>query len=315
MMTRRIIYICTLAGLIAFYALYPYWISQYFVVVMLLLIPFDLLVSMPGMLTRRVSLSAPNILDIGSDGVLILTTHRKRPFPSGRIKIRLRIIGDDSTTTRKIICDPEDGSRYAVVIDTSHCGLNIYEVKHLRTTSIIGLFSLIVTVDCRAKVLILPASKKPKHIVSLPRGVILSPKPGGGFSENSDLRPYRKGDPIRSIHWKLSAKFDSVIIREPLVPPRHSRLVHIMKWSGARERDVVLGRLRWISEYLLKWDLPYYAKLGDDGSVAEITCGKDFVDYLFSVLDNEQSISPVPSSAPVRFSWVFHVDAKEEMET
>ena len=333
MMTRRIIYICTLACLVAFYALYPYWISQYFVVVILLLIPFDLLVSMPGMLTKRLSLSAPTILDIGSDGMLHIVTHRERSFPSGLIRVRLALICNDYSASRKLLCRPEDGSRYSAVIDTSHCGVTQYKINRIHTTSIIGLFSLIIRADCSATVLILPAPEKPKNIVSLPRGVIFSPKPGGGFSENTDLRPYRKGDPIRSIHWKLSAKYDSIIVREPLIPPRHSRLIHIEKWSGARERDIVLGRLRWISEYLLKWDLPHYVRLGDDGPVTEITCEKEFIDYLYYVLGNEErfaaqqfgksartkrlvssmhppSLEPCPLP-PASFSCVFHVDAKE----
>ena len=332
-MRRRITYVCLLAVLVAFYALYPYWVSQYFVVVALLLIPFDLLVSMPGMLTKRISLSVPSMLDIGSEGMIFITTFQKRPFPSGLIRARLVTISSDSKASRRILCCPEDGSRFSAIIDTSHCGLTVFEISRLHITSVLGLFSLIIGVDCRAEVLILPTSVKPKHIVSLPRGVVLNPKPGGGFSENSDLRPYRKGDPIRSIHWKLSAKFDSIIIREPLVPPQHSRLVRLAEWSGVRERDTILGRFRWISDYLLKWDLPYYAKLGENRPTAEITCQNDFINYLFCLLGNDDCfttrrfresarsqgfgtsaypLTPAPSPlTPVRFSWVFHVDAKE----
>ena len=299
-----------------FYVLYPFWISQYFVVVVLLLMPFDLLVSMPGMLTKRISLSAPKSLEMGESGRLVVVTHRGKPFPSGWIRTRLVTICDDFTSKTRIMCSPEDGSRYETAIDTSHCGVTVFRVKRLRATSIMGLFSLIITVDASAKVLILPAPKKPKHIVSLPRGVMLIAKPGGGFSEESDLRPYRKGDPVRSIHWKLSAKHDSIIIREPMVPPQHSRLVRIAKWSGARERDIILGRLRWVSGYLLKWDLPYCVKLGDDGPIAEITCDMELIDYLCGVLGSEGHFAPAPCPLPpVSFSWVLHIDAKEEGET
>ena len=339
MFIRRVIYALALAGSIAFYALYPFWVSQYIMVLVLLLVPFDLIISMPGMLEKRVSLKAPKVLEKGESGTLVVTTLQKHSFPSGRIKARLATIGDDFTSKRKIICDPESGSRYETAIDTSHSGITVFKIRRLHTASILGLFSLMVTVDRRATALILPAPVKPKHIVSLPRGVILRPKPGGGFSEDSDLRPYRKGDPVRSIHWKLSAKHDSLVIREPMIPPNHSRLVKIMKWSGAQERDIILGRLRWISGYLLKWELPYFVKLGDDGQVAEITCEKEFMDYLYSVLGSEEYFSkhghrsfaknkrselsahlsspypiplpPVPSQSPVSFSWVFHIDAKE----
>ena len=311
-MTRRIVYMFALACSIAFNALYPYWIAWYLVVVVLMLAPFDLLISMPGMLTKRVSIHTPGILDQGADAALVITTYQKRMFPAGRIKVKLASIGEDFTTRRRIMCDPEDGSKYEVLIITSHSGLTVFEVKRIHNTSLIGLFSISISINHRAVVMVLPAPKKPPHIVSLPRGVILRPKPGGGFSEDHDLRPYRKGDPIRAIHWKLSAKYDSLIVREPLVPPNHSRLVHIMKWSGPQERDTILGRLRWISDYLLKWELPFFVRLGDNGPIAEITCKEDFLGYLYRMLDKDapRSMPPV-IDLPTRFTWVFRVDAKE----
>ena len=310
--THRFLYVVALAGSFLFHVLYPYWISWYLFVLVLLLIPFDLLASIPGMLTKRVSIAVPNVMDQGAVGTVAITTYLQRAFPSGRIKARLTVIGDDFTVRRRIICDPEHGSRREIGIDTTHSGVTVFEIGRIHTISLIGLFSLGITFGCRAAVLILPAPVKPPHIVSLPRGVILRPKPGGGYSEDSDLRPYRQGDPIKIIHWKLSAKHDSLIIREPLVPPYHSRLVHIMEWSGARERNIILGRLRWISEYLLKWDLPYCVRLGDNGPITEITCAGDFMEYLYRILDRTAHLTPKTSHLQVRFSWVFRVDAKED---
>jgi hypothetical protein len=184
-----------------------------------------------------------------------------------------------------------------------------FESKRVWTVSLIGLFCIPASVNCKAKVLVLPAPAKPPHTVALPRGVILRPKPGGGFSEDYDLRPYRKGDPIRSVHWKVSAKFTSLIIREPLVPPAHSRLLHAVQWGKARERDLILGRLRWVSDYLLKWELPYFVRLGDGGPIAEITRSDDLLEYLYLVLGGTADALPTPATIPVRFAWVFQIDA------
>ena len=309
--TRRLVYVIALVGSVLFYALYPFWISWYLLILILLIIPFDLLISIPGMITKRVTIILPSIIEQGESGLLVITTYQEKPYPAGCIKAKLLVTGDDFTAKRRIKCDPEGGSRYEIGIDTSHSGVTVFEIKRIHTTSLIGIFSIAVTVNRRAAVLILPAPVKPPHVISLPRGIILRPKPGGGFSEDHEMRQYRKGDPIRLIHWKLSAKHDSLIIREPLAPPSHSRLVQIKRWSGARERDIILGRLRWISDYLLKWELPYCVKLGDYGAVAEIADKKEFMEYLYSVLDNTAGHpTPMPVSVPVRFSWVFHVDAK-----
>ena len=310
-------------------------------VLIVLVIPFDFLFSLPGMCTKRIKLKAPGMLDYSADGKITITTYQKRPFPSGRIKARMRIVRDDAVSFRRLFCNAEDGSLYDVSIDTLHCGLTVFEIMRIRTTSVIGLFTISFAVEQSVAVLILPAPIKPPHVVSLPRGVVLRPKPGGGFSEDSDLRPYRAGDPIRIIHWKLSAKFDSLIIREPLSPPPHSRLVHIMKWDGVRERDLILGRFRWISNYLLKWELPYFVRLGNDGLAAEITCEKEFMDFLCKMLGYTGHIVPKSrgkaakrkrsallaqtslkdnpadrdtAQVPARCSWVFRIDAKEEKQ-
>jgi hypothetical protein len=85
-----------------------------------------------------------------------------------------------------------------------------------------------------------------------------------------------------------------------------------VRWNGARERDLILGRLRWISNYLLKWELPYYVRLGDDGPVAEITRAEDLMNYIYRVLDGTPQSIPAPASLPARFAWVFRVDVKED---
>ena len=314
MKTHRLIYAIALIGSFAFAALYPFWISWYIFILILLLIPFDFLFSILGMRSKGISFSLPNLLEQGAKGKFVITTiqTKKNLYPAGRIKANLSVTGENFASIHRIKCDAARGSKREIEIDTSHSGVIVYYIRRIYTTSMIGLFAMSSTVDRRATVFILPAPVKPPHLISLPRGFTLYPKSGGDFSEDNDIRPYRKGDPIKLIHWKLSAKHDLLVIREPLIPPSHSRLVHVMKWSGARERDLILGRLRWISDYLLKWDLPYCVKLGDDGIVSEITNAVEFMKYLYHMLDSTARSVPSAVSIPARFSWVFRVDAKEE---
>ena len=305
---RRIIYAIAVAGTAFFYVLYPFWFAWYLFLLVLFLLPFDLIVSLPGMLSRHVTLSSPKILERGEDGIAVLTTHRSSKFPARCVKVWLKVSGDDFTAWRRFIVSAEEGGRYEVEIDTSRTGVTVFESKRSWTVSIMGLICLPSKLYTRTSVLILPPPEKPPHTVALPRGIILKPKPGGGFSEDYDLRPYRKGDPIRAVHWKVSAKFDSLIIREPLVPPAHSRLLHAMQWKQAQERDLILSRLRWVSDYLLKWDLAYYVRLGENGPIAEIDSKSDLNEYLYLVLDGAIDDLPTPPTIPIRFAWVYRVD-------
>jgi len=307
--TRRIVYALTLAGCVFFFVLYPYWFSWYLLVLILLLIPFDLLVSLPGMLTRHISLSAPYMLEQDASGTVVITTLHERRLPARCIKALLHIYGEGRAARRRIICSAAHGSRYDYPVNTSHSGVTVFETKRIWVVSLFGLFSMPVPSRNRTSVLVLPAPAKPPNIAALPRGIILRPKPGGGFSEEHDMRQYRQGDHIRNIHWKISAKLDTLIVREPLAPPPHSRLVHVVQWNGRRERDLVLSRLRWISDYLLKWDISFYVRIGDDGPVAEVASSEDLFSYLHSVLGGTPDAVTMPASVPIRFTWVFRVDA------
>jgi len=310
MLIRRITYISALTGAMCFYALYPFWFSGYLLAVLLLLTPFDLLLGLPGMLARRVALASPNMLEQGMCGKLTITTLLLKPFPAGCLKLRLRETGDGFTARRRIICGSAKGSRYELPIDTSHSGVITYELKRIWTVSMIGLFSLPVRVDRLASVLVMPAPVRPPRIAALPRGVVFIPKPGGGFSEDYDLRPYREGDQVRSIHWKVSAKTGNFIIKEPLAPPPHSRLVEAVQWKTPGERDIILGRLRWVSNYLLKWEMPYYVKAGDGGPIAEIGNEADLTSYIYHILSGASYTLPACPHLPSRFAWVFRIDGR-----
>ncbi len=56
---------------------------------------------------------------------------------------------------------------------------------------------------------------------------------GQDASEVFDIRPYHEGDAVKSIHWKLSTRFDDVLVREASRPQDHA----IAILFGAFARD------------------------------------------------------------------------------
>lgn len=310
MITHRIIYALTLIALFIFYILYPPWISWYLIVIVLLMIPVDLIVSLPGMLTKGLLVSVPSVLEKDADAVFILKTTHTKKYPVRGVIARLQVTGDDFSVKCRISCPAEDGATRDVTIDTSHSGVTVFFLKRFSTVSLLGLFSLPVNAGDKRSVLILPPIVKPSNTLALQRGTQLRPKPGGGFSEDHDMRMYRHGDPVRSIHWKVSAKFDSLIIRESLEPPPHSRLIHIMQWNNVAERDLILGRLRWVTNYMLKRQMAFYIKYSDDATVSEITKEEDLIDFLQYVLNKLESKVVKSDRVPTRFSWIYRVDSK-----
>ena len=170
-----------------------------------------------------------------------------------------------------------------------------------------GLFSMPVSVDSSARALVLPAPVRPPRALPPAYSGTLRPKPGGGFSEEHDVRPYRQGDPVRMMHWKLTAKRGHPIVREALEPPRLNRLIRCAAWKDAGERDLILGRLRWMSDYLIGQSCPHYVKIEGRGEAAKITRPGDLTEYLYKALDS--TFSMIPASPPARFTWIFDIDA------
>ena len=67
------------------------------------------------------------------------------------------------------------------------------------------VFPAQVTLDCAA-----PQTREDSRLSSVRRG--------GDFTETQAVRPYHPGDPVRQIHWKLSAKMGQTMLREAGAP-------------------------------------------------------------------------------------------------
>ncbi|MFR5796795.1 MAG: DUF58 domain-containing protein [Christensenellales bacterium] len=67
------------------------------------------------------------------------------------------------------------------------------------------VFPAQVTLDCAA-----PQTREDSRLSSVRRG--------GDFTETQAVRPYHPDDPVRQIHWKLSAKMGKTMLREAGAP-------------------------------------------------------------------------------------------------
>ena len=131
----------------------------------------------------------------------------------------------------------------------------------LRVYDLSGLFFRSLPRPADRDILLLPRPERPVPFPKLPDGETagkrLRPKHGGGFAEEHDIREYRAGDPLNAVHWKLSAKLDELLIREPLVADR-GELRLLMDLFGSRDTlESVFGKLTYIGGELLRRMLPF----------------------------------------------------------
>ena len=89
--------------------------------------------------------------------------------------------------------------------------------------------------------------------------------PGDDPGETYDIREYQPGDSIRTIHWKLSEKFDTVLVREPSDTSSYDILVMfdagLTSGEVTYEPDVLSGAVSAaaaVSEKLMEHKVPHY---------------------------------------------------------
>ena len=111
------------------------------------------------------------------------------------------------------------------------CGKLNIELEHVLITDPLGLFCRKKQLHSIASTLIMPETFGVSVELATPdlpdiESTDYSPiRPGDDPSELFGIRDYREGDPLRSIHWKLSEKYDRTVMREMSLPVAHSILL------------------------------------------------------------------------------------------
>lgn len=238
------LYLISLFGCLVFYGFYREWFSWFLLVAVILLPWFSLLCSLPGLLTVRATLRCPEIVRADVPARMTLQVSCRYPTPPVRCRIKLH----NRLTDTRYVGVP--GER----IPTEHCGCMTVSYDRLFVYDYLGLFCRRLRKGEQTLVYVLPrpvACPLPEQLQS--RSVSLwRPKPGGGFSENHELRPFRAGDEPKGIHWKMSAKTGKLIYREPIEPAQNGYLLSLTLAGDAKTLDKKLGQLAWLNQTLLR---------------------------------------------------------------
>ena len=260
MVGRRILYALALAGAALFFLFYEAWISLFTLVLVLALPVVSLALSLPLARKLRPELLPPEG-PVVREGEAALTFRLEPPggLAVGRLTGRLVLLnaltGGKWTRTIRLRCD---GSPLEVPfpLPTGHCGMLTFRLERLRVLDLLGIFALPVPLSAPdGEVPVLPkyrpAGPIPPVLGHAGRSLGLRPKPGGGPAEDYDLRDYRPGDPMRTVHWKLSSKRDELVVREMLEPRRAALVLTVDHFGPPEELDEALDRLQALSLALL----------------------------------------------------------------
>lgn len=314
-MIKSWIYYCLgLLGVLVFHVYYFGWFSWFVLQLMILLPLFSLLVSLPAMLCARLRLEVVDqcrqqeaiYAFVQTDGGIL-------PLPQCRFRLRMRnCMTGDSTVFRQKVAGKDS---WYVKVDTSHVGLVQCRAEKVRVFDYLKLFCIPVRSVAAVELLVKPSAVQPKELPNLSRFLVrnLRPKPGGGFSEEHEMRDYRPGDALRDIHWKLSAKTEKLIVREAQEPVRGKILLTLDLAGDCRQIDSILSQFLWMSTWLQEHDAAHQLIWIDPVSCREAAVqigSEEDIDKALEQLLRSSLREGTPSIAQRRFpgvDWRYHI--------
>lgn len=273
MARNRILYLCALLGALVFHMYYPLWLS-WFLLLTAAGLPFlSLALSLPLWATAQVHLEGPGRVRLEDPAQARLRLVAR--VPAGRCYARLESPG--KKRGRRISLR---GS-IDLPLDTGHCTRTQVRVRSVKLLDYLGLFYLPHKTPAPVSVEVWPLAQAPEPMPDVTKLLSppLRPKAGGGYSEVHELRDYRPGDPMRDVHWKLSAKADKLIVREAQEEVRRDVILTLSLHGVGADADSSLGQLLHLSRWLL-----------DQGIAHRVLCTCGEADTVNTRIDNAEAL-------------------------
>lgn len=300
MAKRWIIYFLSLIGCLVFFLFYRLWFSWFALLTVLCLPLFSLLMSLVAIFTARLRADLPHSLPLGTGQDFPILCDSVFPAPPWRCK---RVVQRPLTGEKWILSEGNS-------LPTDHCGGLICTAEKPRIYDYLGLFCFKLRPPRTHTLLVYPLPI-PMELPGLDKFRVRTYKPkwGGGFAENHELRQYVPGDSIRQIHWKLSAKTSSLILRQPMEPVHRRMLLQLDLCGAAAELDRKLGRLLWASQTLLDRELPFtlQAMTGQGMRTFQVAAEEDLARMMEALLCAPPADSDAPRASAPAADWRLYI--------
>lgn len=217
---------------------------------LLLLLP---LLSLPVnlFLCRRlqIRLRAAASVRKGDDGMLTVAVENPSALPVLRFRCRLKaenqLNRESWILTAADWVRPKKNWESTMLLGSAYCGRIRVSVERAVLYDCFGLIGVRCPCGEVCYMTVQPDTFEP-DIVLVPNpgcaedsDLYAQDRPGADMTEVYQIREYVPGDSPRQIHWKLSGKFDRLIVRDPALPIVRNVLVF---W----ERTGDSGRPEWI---------------------------------------------------------------------
>lgn len=180
----------------------------------------------------------------GDEGTTIIRLDNPTMFPGLRVRCDVTVENQlNREITREQVVTfllPRKVQENNLRLKSEYCGRLKVSVSQVVLYDCFGIFGIRCKCEASAHVTVQPDTFEPAVVLvpnpsSAEDSETYSPdKPGADLTETFQIREYVQGDSPRQIHWKLTNKFDKLIVRDPGLPISKNVLVF---WERMGESD------------------------------------------------------------------------------
>lgn len=265
MAQRRAEYICILIAAILFYAFCTDFISLFTLLNVLFLPVMSVVLTCFSGLSLEASIENPDTTQAEVGDELRVYVRVRNPARLGGARVRMNLLinyeleGKVHTEKMRFVTERSE-QMTACLVSAQHSGRITCRIEKLRLYDYLWLFAIPGKAShdrCSFTVMPKLPDIDPLAVPTLREdfesSIYAQNRPGRDYSEVYEIRSYREGDPISSIHHKLSAKREELVVREGSYPvgSRLMLLSILPDWTGTIEEcEEVLTAVFSVSSFL-----------------------------------------------------------------
>ncbi|MBR3787786.1 MAG: DUF58 domain-containing protein [Firmicutes bacterium] len=197
----------------------------------------------------KISVTADSNVKKGVSGSFVITLENPTPWPVFRIRCRICTENQLNREEQLFVINtwlaPKGRQQVVASAGSDYCGRIKASANKVSLLDCFGIIGVSCKPEAAAYMTVQPdtfemeVSLRPDAGTNDDSDVYSEQKPGSDMTETFQIREYVTGDSVRQIHWKLSNKFDRLIVRDPSLPVIRNVLVFWERTGETGDPDII----------------------------------------------------------------------------
>lgn len=305
MIKNIIVYLSILLAAFVFSIFYYAWFSWYLLLCILCLPVLSVLVSLPFMIitaSNGLNLSFAGVADNTEECRIAVCGKKHNTVVCPLIRIKIKAYNAFANTNCKSTLSCAGKFSGQILLSQKnlcrHCGRVIVNTKSCRAYDLMGIFFIPIKTNKQFSFNVMPKNNTGTTVPQFDEKSVIGYKPkSGGIADFYELSEYQPGDSIRSIHWKLSSKFDQTIVRKPYQPIYSQPAIRLELTDSCAENDKILSEFMFACLTLLDRGRSFYVMCRKTNGISHIKSRRDVMGFIDALYRGEVYNKAAPDEA------------------